>query len=1512
MRPASNLRDTVGEYSLSKEQLRSGFIGLFQSRVGKASTLVDAAFGLAAGALYPQSRGMDFRESDIRKPVESFFLDPERARTVRASLRKNLPLKRLEFRFPLAAFVDTNIVGALNGMSAFGALPSRNRGDYNSAQSYETSPMKDKLITGADIEDFSIPDVRKKQLQRCLVAMELKKTGANEVQLWITLAVSKEEAEFITNCSFTELRMSDIYPTFIDWAATVFGRFGRTPVQINKVSKIAASVRGAFSGQPARPRVGVDSMVADIHGQFYIIPEVDQSAQYEQMMMDFGMREDGSYSWKPEKTYSPDGTGELTVDVSQIEDTRRKLPTNMPIFTDWLNDKFVYSNTAGNLAVYDLSDTVPVGAGHIVSALNHPFILGESKTSTEAVLINALNTAGNLDPSIFDEMPLPSDGTENREAWTDTLSHYSTHRFGSAKEVVADAAKLSERYRRNLDNVPKSFVSLGPKDVASFATLGANCDADEYKFVARMMRKAYVVLTNNTEVLFTRMSVMSALHILALMQMVEKHAPNYEQIVQQDKDEKKVYTEQGLDKDYTPPPIPLLRASGLELQPHQARVDNMGRNSPKFMAYPVDAGGGKTILILTNVLRELGKNNIRRAIIACPSTLVSQYVTEVVFVTEGRLNIIPVTNATLRAHGEERLKSMIENAPVNTIVVTDFDFIKGRAVKVAYGNKSVIVWTNAEFLRQFEFDLITLDESHKLKNLNSARRAGMARLMQDIPYKRLASGTLVDNTIVDLVSQIALFDPTIFGSQEKFRDEYAANTKGDRVLAWRDGAEREIRQKIEKNVVMAGARRKEWAALLPQDIERFHAVELTQNQELLYQSILKETTDLIQEAMEKDEELKESLGSEDESVVESLEMMLKPYLTRLEKFLSSPETDQAADLFLKSPEDRVSPKVRKIHEICKKHLDENIPGKILIFTNFLDSAEAVFRHAPPELKKKMIHYKASEKMDARSAFEGRPDKPIMVGSSASMDTGLNFQMASRLIRMETIWTPGILEQGNSRINRPQLKNKETRTNVYFDWLMVNRTIDVTKIARLTAKIISKSKFDEHDNEKYQAIESLPVISMTIDSIAAQNDFQESLMPYLVAYNQYKIIQQEEYAEYRETELGKQPPVKVESAGILPGSKFMTRVPYVAGMSLYAPDDLGLVRYDQFINRDLIEMEMEDSDETSDDDLEIVTNDDPKAAQKRAMQARWSKELQLVNGCQVHTQYGDGVIYGARKKVWVEFNDGSKMKVPKLETFIITRTTTNSKDMRLQLMKAVGNIPPDRPIEVPVETGTQTEKIKSKLRGEKTGEKKDKSVHASFSFSVINDMLAITFDGQGNPEAGAALQNFGFKMSPDMVFTRIIGPKVMLSLFKAWNQKGYTISRPVSSKMKKIYEALHHDKKSMQRVGFATSMDIMSFQRDNIKPSSDPYELKIYPTVENGVLYMVMPTKGQAANNRARRVTVTNIRWIEGGGEAEYIRFCKNKAEAKQVLLDIKESGIIIDNTEELGKQFKAINMGAKK
>jgi hypothetical protein len=899
----------------------------------------------------------------------------------------------------------------------------------------------------------------------------------------------------------------------------------------------------------------------------------------------------------------------------------------------------------------------------------------------------------------------------------------------------------------------------------------------------------------------------------------------------------------------------------------------------------------------------------------CPAHLVAQYVKELVYATNGRMNCVPITTYTIRRQGFDRLKAMITSAPINFCLVVDYDVIDLGSKSLSYGVAPVKVFPVIEFIRQFSPKYVFCDEAHMLRNEGS-RQSATNRLIADIPKKRMASGTLVTNTILDLARQTALMDPTVFGTTDDFITEYALEMRGSKVIQWKPGAELAVRQQMRENAVLAEAKRKEWAAILPYPKERFHSADLTEKQQEVYKQILKQTIDDLQKKMEENERLRQLFnpsavdGEEPEEA--NIDKLLKPFLARLERFLTAPSKDPLGKAML-TGEDAVSPKARKVVEICREHIEQNIAGKILIFTSYEYSAQAVYEalEADPVLKGLAIYYTADRKEECGAEFEKNPDKKILVGIEFSMNTGLNLQFASRLLRLESVWTPGILEQGNSRIGRPNLKDKESRPYVYYDWIIANKTIDVTKASYLMAKTISKSKFDEAGNPRFDDLEVPPLLSMNMDTIAETNDFNESLLPYFKKYEAYRKALFAEFDEYREKnksklfdEKGNLKLAKVERSPNPEGSKLMLRVPYVPGMEVYSSDKLGLVRYDAFMRLNLNEEdEAEDSENEAEDNAEENedTGGDPQLEAERKAAA----------GLAVHTDRGDGTIVRVNKAtLQVELPSGERIKVRKMASFIITRADTSNSDVRTQLLKMAGDVPIDAPVEV-LETKL-TDKKRRQIEKQQKQEQEENPIPAiDLEFTVVNDYLGLRIANFADDDRlSSVLQSLGFKYSMPYFAAHVPTAQHLLNLAKKWQEAGFEIDKENSEWLRQLYLHMKNSRKTaVSFFGIANQAEITNFYRMEFKPNPNDMHLNPFPLIQDDQLYVAMPSRGQPGSRRSiRECRVPGVKWFEYEAGSELIAFTPSKAKASSVIQKILSMGLQINNLEKLKKQFAKLRI----
>ena len=1356
----------------------------------------------------------------------------------------------------------------------------------------------------------------------------------------INYRLTKEEAEFLVNEEYRFIRPMDLYGLAYEWVSSFYGQSGLSPTFSIPLRQIAQSVKSATTVNPPKPRVSEEALLINEHAEVFWLPAVlDDINRFEDIYTTAFTNEETSVF------------GVIDVLSGGTSGVKRKAPTPMPVFVDWVNLKFAYTNQRGRLNVMSMDRTYPVNATHEFRVL---------------------------------DQKVASDNVGNILSQTLALGEF----YGVGRMELKKLKDDIFEYGRTYEGAEPTDIKMSDFMDYTSSVYGPPLQAaQEFQSIAT---KVLSRIQESPETAYARFSVPNILQLRGSLTITLQNWGKLAELKAADQALRKAYTTQGVDPDYTLPELPMV-AEGRGLMPHQFKCLNISKESPNHVLYPVSAGGGKTMIYMADLLREFGHFKTPGPfMIMCPAHLVAQYVKEIVYATDGRMNAIPITSYTVRRNGLERLRTMIESAPNNTVLIVDYNVVTLGVKAMAYGTDSIRIFPVVEFLRQFGITVVYSDETHYLKS-ESQRQQSVHRLIADIPKKRGASGTFTADTIKDLVKQAALFDPSVFGTVDDFIKEFALETRGTKVLSWKPGTEARVKQIMKENFVYSEAKRKEWAAILPRPIERFHKVDLSERQMEVYNQILSSAVESIQAEMEKNEALRSLLNPEasadegDEADdTTSLDQLLKPYLARMERFLTAPGKDALGATTL-SGEDLVSPKARKIVELAMNHVNEGVSGKVLIFTNYKLTAEAIYEAFPDSFRDQVILYTASEKEKCGAEFENNDSKTVMVGVEVSMNTGLNLQFCSRLIRCETVWIPGTLEQGNARIGRPNIKSKEDRPEIFYDWIISNKTIDVTKVSYLMAKTISVAKYNEAGVTDYDELEVPPLFPMRIETIMQENDFDTTMLDYFGKYEAYKQVVFKEWEEYRvanksllfneDGSLKLTPLVRGETPE---GSALMRRVPYVPGTELYNAEQLGLIRYDAYM-RLSDEENSNDSDNDNDSDSDSDEDDDSDNTNSEL-----AEERELAKGLAVHTDRGDGeIVRVGRSRITVMLPSGEKFPVNKMAAFVITRNETSSKDIRRNLLQMVGDVPLDSTVDV-LETkltdrmklrlerqAQREERMKERQRkaddvpdfrvkpamaededgnevrvfnvinpddeiletfdtrkearewiaapyeGEETTEEEEEveegdELAMEISFTMINDMLGLRVDNhEDNDKIAALAQQYGFRYSPEYFAAEIHTPQHLLRVFKGWKEAGFTMPKDNSTVSKAVYiRMLERGRKALpSTVGFSTALDLKNFYREEFKPNPKEDTIMPYPLIQDGTLYLALPARAHPASQKAiRTVKVPGVRWMKFDSSSELILFVRTKEAALAALQKMSKDGIKFIDTASMKKQFNRLKV----
>lgn len=1479
-RPLTNLvRDP--SLQLDSRTLSSGFMALYRCAPRDPLFFYGS---LAMRQAYPNLRQTAAISSTVRKANAVFLKEAVAESWTKISMSSFVLIKKnaKDVHFSVPVFVLRNLSSNDSEPNKYIRTMANVVADGESAM----EAIKDVQPSAAEMPLSSLPNqgLYAKQIKNLqgVVNGKIVLRTLDSYHIWFLEGnIPANIASYMTQVPFAQMRPTDIWALLHTWVQGRYGAFEKPPLSSIPLSKIAETLP-----KTTETRLGLYDMLLDENNSLFVLPKsIDNIAEYESEFSTKMLNADGTF-------------GMLNTDPN-AETSAKPLPGPRPLFIDWVNHKFSYVQNNGRTSVKDLIRCVPANISHVRDFLQRPIL---SNANDFQFLFNMGGDLG-VAPGA------------NKYNWVKTITDMCMKAGPSVGIPVRDPSTVSW----------VDVIAIYEQSNVVQTLFQQHLGMGLFDYFEKL--EAY--LNANAEVAYSKISVLSYYTALARLACLRNNRTSaaVHATIEQDRASRAKYINQGQDANYQMPALPYM-AEGRSLVPHQVKVQNTLRESPDFALLPVSAGGGKTMLCVTEYLKLLKEGKVHRALIMCPSHLVSQYVTEFVYATKGKINVIPFVTTTFfappRGTGLDQLAKLVDSSPINTVVIADYNIAKGssRMMSIGYGTSPSEVFPIVDILRSFRFDCVWLDEAHYLKSESTTQRA-VASLVSDIKMKRLMTGTLTPNVIQDIVRQMQLFDPSIFGTATEFMDRYAEESRGSRITKYRAGALADINSRLRDYVVVAGAKRKEWAAFLPPLKEVSYAVTFTQAQRKVYTDILSNAVADLLKQVESNPDLKSRLYDDQGNVrEEALQDLLGPTFARLEIFTICPELDELGREVLHG-EDLKSPKIAKIIELLREHSADPSAGKVIIFCNNIKSTQAIFDGLPKDLQEKTIRYSADSKTENVAEFNTNPRKKFMVGVQQSMNTGLNLQVADYIIRTDTVWTPGEVEQGNSRIQRPNLKVKEQRQAVKVAWLVASGTIDVLKSAFLLAKMAQVRKLEEEGNHLYAEFEPLPLFPIrmeTILEIAQLGD--EVLQSYFDNYAEMKRIEHLDYANFKKEHpeyltpegLPNFKPIPVAPA--LPGSKLMYKLPYVPGMDIFNATELGLIRYDQYLIQNGIDAayltkELEsDSDSEEDDESDVSTN------------ALNRLETEKVSGLWVHTEFGDGeIVRVQRLRLRIRLTSGEFVRPRKTASFVITRKSARNDELRTKVLKEVGEIPFDAP-EPPTSSARETTKAPTKLvrksgrvvdlkEAPEAVEEEDESIHIELHLTVANDFPGLIFYGADENKAAArALEAIGFTKPKPFYYAPIPTYQQWLKQLVGWEERGFTYDKAAYLSIKQFLVNMKTMRKNATTlVGLSANSALRNFFRLEFLVNKNPKLLKPYPLVIDDVAMMALPALGNPSSKAAiQAYRAPGVKWRLDNGAGTLSVYTTSLAVIDKNLRILQKQGFVIDNLRELMRERKRFRL----
>lgn len=264
-----------------------------------------------------------------------------------------------------------------------------------------------------------------------------------------------------------------------------------------------------------------------------------------------------------------------------------------------------------------------------------------------------------------------------------------------------------------------------------------------------------------------------------------------------------------------------------KLWAHQETAKNLALETDGFGLF-MSLGTGKTATTI-HILSALFKRHggIKRTLILCPPIVIRNWQREFAMHSDiGYSRIIPLVGP-----GKDRLQKLVDANYANSIFITNYE--------------SLIIKPLWEVMQKSHFDILILDELHKVKDIKAKRTKACIQLADKANYRYGLTGTPVLNSPMDLYSQFRILDlgKTFGKSFIVFRSNYFYDANANRFKGnfpeWKvkPGALEQINATIRRRSYVVT---KEECLTLPPLIRKEYHIELSSEQKRHYDSMRKD------------------------------------------------------------------------------------------------------------------------------------------------------------------------------------------------------------------------------------------------------------------------------------------------------------------------------------------------------------------------------------------------------------------------------------------------------------------------------------------------------------------------------------------------------------------------------------------------------------------------------------------------------------------------------------------------
>ncbi|MEQ9423524.1 MAG: SNF2-related protein [Cyclobacteriaceae bacterium] len=339
-------------------------------------------------------------------------------------------------------------------------------------------------------------------------------------------------------------------------------------------------------------------------------------------------------------------------------------------------------------------------------------------------------------------------------------------------------------------------------------------------------------------------------------------------------------------------------------------------------------------------------------------------------------------------------------------------FQKYDVVLTSYG----IVRLDIDLLCKFYFNYIILDESQAIKNPESIISKSVRKLKSK--SRLILTGTPIENSTLDLWSQMSFINPGLLGNQRFFKDQFLfpIEKKQDEQKSTR------LHSIIKPFILRRD--KTQVAKDLPEKVENIKYVTMTAMQEEMYE----ETKSLFRNKIMEEIEAKG---------VNKSQMVLLQGLTKLRQIANHPllvDPEYAGD------SGKLNDVTHMIHSaLVKGH-------KMLIFSQFVKHLKIISDYLfQNKLQFAYLDGSTKDRQEQVERFQSQSDLQIFLISLKAGGLGLNLTKADYVFLLDPWWNPAVEAQAIDRAHRIGQENK------VFTYKFITKNTVEEKILQLQEK-----------------------------------------------------------------------------------------------------------------------------------------------------------------------------------------------------------------------------------------------------------------------------------------------------------------------------------------------------------------------------------------------------------------------------------------------------------------------------